>query len=122
MSGVTDGTNTRAARFAHRRFDELRDDLNRRELSNTEAYDKAIFAVSSTFLGVSVAGFKDSWCATDAHYLWMMLTSWTLLALIIPVSLFSFIVSNSGIAVLRDAPRRYYIDEIEEALQAPKDT
>ncbi len=105
--------------FAHRRFDELRDDLNRRELSNTEAYDKAIFAVSSAFLGVSVAGFKILVQPSDAHHLWMMLTSWSLLALVIPVSLFSFIVSNRGIAVLRDASRRYYIDEIEEALQAP---
>ena len=105
--------------FAHRRFDELRDDLSRRELSNTEAYDKAIFAVSSTFLGVSVAGFKILVQPIDAHHLWMMLLSWALLALVIPVSLFSFIVSNRGIAVLRDASRRYYIDEIEKALQSP---
>lgn len=105
--------------FAKRRYDQMRDDLDRRDLSNTEAYDRAIFAVSSTFLALSVAGFKTLVEPAEAECLWMMYTSWMLLALIIPLSLFAFLVGNKALAIRRQAARRYYIDEEDEALEEP---
>jgi hypothetical protein len=49
-------------KVADQMYDKLRDDLLKRDLSNTEGYDKAILTLSSASLGFSLSIAKQ-----DSH-------------------------------------------------------
>ena len=59
---------------------ETRADLLKRQLSNSENYDKAVISLSTAFLGLSLAFLKDLVPIQRAEWLWLLYGSWLALA------------------------------------------
>ena len=97
--------------------DQLNAELNKRELSNAENFDKAILTYSSAGLAFSLAFLKDFLPITKASWGWLLYCSWILFTLSIIVTIISYITSQLGIKKERDKGERYYRDKIEEALK-----
>ncbi len=96
-------------------FDELRDLLLTRDLSNTENYDKAILTLSASSLGLSLTAIKFVVPLETALYLPLLITSWGLLVVSVISSLIAFIISNKAISVQLENARDYYKKGIEDA-------
>jgi hypothetical protein len=98
-------------------YSETRRDLLTRELSNSEAYDKAIISLSSALLGISLAFIKDiirSGAACNKEFLYY---SWYLFASAIVLTIISFIMSNLGIKRQLKYAQRYYLEGKAEYLK-----
>lgn len=92
-------------------YDRLRDDLMSRDLSNTENYDRAIFTVSTTFLGASIAFIKFIVPLEHASFIPLLIVSWALLFLALSSSIYAFRIGNKALALRREQAERYYIHE-----------
>lgn len=95
-------------KVADQMYDKLRDDLLKRDLSNTEGYDKAILTLSSASLGFSLSIGKFIVPLESAEYLWILITSWVLLVACVGSSLIAYLISNKAIEVQLDNAFAYY--------------
>ena len=100
---------------ANTMFDKRRDDLDKRDLSNTEHYDKAILTLSSSCLALSLTAIKFIIPIATASYIVMLISAWILLTLSIICSLIAYQVSNKAIAIEMNNAIDYYIEGIEDA-------
>lgn len=96
-------------------FDSFRDELLKRDLSNTENYDKSILTLSAAALGLSLTAIRFIVPLDTANYLWLVIICWILLLGSIISSLAAFLVSNKAMAVQIDHAEEYYIKCIAEA-------
>jgi hypothetical protein len=96
-------------------FDSFRDELLKRDLSNTENYDKSILTLSAAALGLSLTAIRFIVPLETASYLWLVILCWILLLGSIISSLAAFLVSNKAIAVQIGHAEEYYIKCIAEA-------
>ena len=106
---------TQQQEIASRMFDQFRDDLMKRDLSNTESYDRAILTVSTTFLGASIAFIKFVVPFDQALYLPLLVSCWALLFLALTCSIWAYRVGNQAIAIKLIQARQYYIEGDESA-------
>jgi hypothetical protein len=98
-------------------YSETIKDLLTRELSNSEAFDKAILSLSSALLGISLAFIKDiiqAGATCNKEYLYY---SWYLFAAAIVLTLISFMMSNLGIKRHLKYAQRYYLEGKAEYLE-----
>jgi len=95
-------------KIADQMYDNLRDDLLKRDLSNTEGYDKAILTLSSASLGFSLSIGKFIVPLDNAEYLWVLITSWVLLVSCVSSSLVAYLISNEAIEVQLKNAFAYY--------------
>jgi len=102
-------------KIANQMFDKLRDDLLSRDLSNTESYDKAILALSSSTLGLSLTAIKFVVPITTASYVFMLKLSWATLLVSVICSLAAYLISNKAIQIQLNNARDYYKNGIEDA-------
>jgi hypothetical protein len=72
-------------------------ELFKRELSNSENYDKAILASASGGLGLSMAFIKDVVHLPTAQHLWCLKLSWVVLSLAILAVIGSFQLSQRAL-------------------------
>lgn len=72
------------------------DDIFKRIGDDESEYDKQLLTLSSGFLAVSLAFIKDVVPLKDAVYLWLLYSSFVMLALCIMLVLFSYQFSISG--------------------------
>ena len=79
-------------------YDKFRDDLLKRQLSNSEHYDKAILSLSSSALALSLTAIKFVVPLDRANFLWVLKISWGLFLLTIILSLSAFLMSNHAIS------------------------
>ena len=100
---------------AKRMYDRLRDDLMKRDLSNTENYDRAIFTVSSAFLGASIAFIKFVVPWEHAALIPLLIFCWAFLFLALTFSIFSYPLGNRALALRKHQAERYYLHEDEDA-------
>ena len=98
-------------------YSETRKDLLIRQLSNSEAYDKAILSLSSALLGISLAFIKDIIRSGAACHKEFLYYSWYLFALSIVLTLISFMMSNLGIKRQLKYAQRYYLEGKAEYLK-----
>lgn len=98
-------------------FDELKAELNKRELSNAENFDKSVLTYSSAGLAFSLAFLKDFLPITKAVWGWLLYCSWYLFTLSIIVTIISYITSQLGIKRQLDKARRYYLEKEERAIE-----
>lgn len=91
-------------------------ELFKRELSNSENYDKAILAYASGGLGISLAFIKDVVPLSSASWLLLLELSWFCWVLAIVVVLISFQTSQLGIRRHLEMVKKYYIDDDDSAL------
>ena len=96
--------------------DELRDELFRRQVSNSQLFDKAILSLSSVGLGFSVALIKNVIPLDKATHLCFLHLSWVVFILAIAFTLFSFLTSQLGIEKQLKLNQQYYLLKKEQAI------
>ena len=90
---------------------ETRADLLKRQLSNSENFDKAILSLSSAFLGFSLVFIKDM-LPLRVAWLGLLYGSWVALGAAVLSTIFSFYFSQHAIdAQLRKAENYYLRDD-----------
>ncbi len=97
-------------------YKNTRDDLLKRQLSNSERLDNAILTLSTGALGLSLAFIKDIVPIKIAIYLWLLKTSWWLFGVSIVITLCSFVVSQLGINIQLKYAEEYYLNKKNEYL------
>ena len=99
-----------------RLHDSLRDDLFKRQLSNSENLDRAILMLSSAGLGLSLVFVKGLVPLTKADYMCLLYFSWFLFGSAILSTLVSFFVSQQGIKKQLEMNKQYYLERKEEVV------
>ena len=99
-----------------RLHDTLRDDLFKRQLSNSENLDRAILMLSSAGLGLSLVFVKGLVPLTKADCMCLLYFSWFLFGSAILSTLVSFFVSQQGIKKQLEMNKQYYLERKEEVV------
>ena len=102
-------------RRATEMFDSFRDELLKRDLSNTENYDKSILTLSAAALGLSLTTIRFIVPFETAEHIWLVIWGWILLLGSIISSLSAFLVSNKAIEIQIHHAEEYYIRCVSEA-------
>ena len=99
--------------------DALRDDLFKRQISNSEMLDKAILSLSSAGIGVSLLFLKSKNEKDIANLadIGFLHSSWIGFLLAIVCTLVSFIVSQYAIQKQLKLNRQYYLEGKEEVIK-----
>ena len=92
-------------------YDSFRDELLKRQLSNTENYDKSILTLSSAGLAISLTFLKTIVPIESAEYLWLMKTAWVSFLFSIICSLFAYLISNAAISKQMSIAEDYYVNK-----------
>ena len=86
------------------------EDTNKREMSNSETYDRALLTLSSVLLGLSLTFTQNVVPLFSASYLWLLIISWSLFALTIIIVIASFIFCQHSFKRLKDGAVKYYLE------------
>lgn len=86
------------------------DDLNQRQMSNSETYDKSLLTLSSAFLGLSLTFIQNVVPLADGKCLLLLYVSWGLFALTIILTIASFIYGQSVLEELKVGAKKYFIE------------
>lgn len=90
---------------------DARTDLLKRQLSNSENYDKSIITLSTAFLGFSIAYLKDLIPSENVQCYWLIILSWYLLFGAIILTIASFVISNKAIEIELKKVEDYYLNK-----------
>ncbi|MBB5356857.1 hypothetical protein HDE76_000039 [Rhodanobacter sp. ANJX3] len=90
-------------------------ELFKRELSNSEIYDKSLLAYASGGLGLSLTFIKDIFPLSTATYTSCLEVSWIAWAVTIVIVLGSFLLSQKAITLQLALGHQYYIQNIDAA-------
>lgn len=100
----------------HQRIhDELRDDLFKRQLSNSQFLDKAILTLSGAGLGFSLVVVNDVVPLTTVYHVYLLKMSWFCFGAAILSTLVSFLIGQIAIKKQLKLNYRYYILRQEDA-------
>lgn len=99
-----------------RLHDSLRDELFKRQLSNSENLDRAILMLSSAGLGLSFIFVKNIVQQGDADWTFLLTSSWILFGSAILFTLVSFFVSQQGIKKQLKMNTEYYLEGKDEVI------
>lgn len=86
------------------------DDINKREISNAESFDKALLTLSSAFLGLSITFIKNIVALESASSIWVLYLSWALFAVTIVLTVLSFMYGQYVIRQLKLGAKKYFIE------------
>lgn len=92
---------------------EFRGELLKRQLSNTENYDKAILTISSSGLGLTLALYNIA--ATSSNNSIPLVTAWIFYVLAITTCVASYKISNKALDIQGDIAYEYYIKNNSDA-------
>ena len=98
-------------------FSELKTEISRRQLSNTENFDKAVLAYSVAGFGFSLGFLKDFVSMDVAHKGPLLYVSWSLFLASVVITISSFLVSQMGMSRQLRLGERYYLEYDEGALK-----
>ena len=101
---------------ANEMFDALRDELYKRDLYNSESYDKAILTLSAASLGLSLTAIRFVVPLETAEQIIALQAGWVLLLISIFTSLSAYLISNKAIEVQMKNAELYYLEGEKEAL------
>src|ERR1700690_1411643 len=90
-------------------------ELLKRELSNSENFDKSILTYSSAGLAFSLGFLKDFVPIIDAAGGWLLYSSWICFTLAIVLTILSFMASQQAIETQLHLIERYYLHLDEKA-------
>lgn len=96
-------------------YDAYRDDLRKRQLSNSENYDKTILTLSSSGLALSLTAIKFAIPLATATRIYLLQWSWYLFGLTIFISIAAYWVGNQALDKQLEIAERYYAQGIEDA-------
>lgn len=97
-------------------YKNTREDLLKRQLSNSERLDNAILTLSTGVLAFSLAFIKDIVPIKMAVHSWLIKTSWWLFGLSIVLTLLSFVASQLAIKRQLKYAEEYYLNQKDEYL------
>ncbi len=100
----------------NRLFKEAYDELVKKQISNSENFDRSILTLSTSGLGISLAFIKDLVPLSTAHLKEALMLSWLLFAIAIISIMGSFITSQKAIMTQIDYSHKYYMQRDEEYL------
>jgi len=112
-----DGQTTDDKQVRQELYAKTRDDLLRRQLSNSENADRAVLTVSAAALGFSLAFIKDIVPLGTATCPALLYLSWLFFVLATVITLASFFTSQRAIAAQLTLAERYYLQHEEDALK-----
>ncbi|MBC7819979.1 MAG: hypothetical protein IAG10_24110 [Planctomycetaceae bacterium] len=95
-------------------YQRYRDDLLKRQISNSESYDKAILTLSSAALGLTLTFIDRVVPLRQAECLSLMIAVWVLFATSIVVTLISYHISQIAISTQLANADQYYLHGREE--------
>jgi hypothetical protein len=113
MTSTTPKRSDEDQKIAEGMFNSFRDELNKRQLSNTENYDKAILTLSSAGLAISLTFLKTIIPLASARYVVLMKISWWSFLASIILSLVAYLVSNEAITREMGRAEKYYLEQNE---------
>lgn len=90
-------------------------EIDKRELSNTDNYDKNILTLSSAGLAISLTLLKDIVSKEGPTFVVFLYLSWTFFGLAILSTIASFLISNKALTKQLSIAERYYIDGDQNA-------
>lgn len=100
-------------------YARTREDLLKRNLSNSENMDRSILSLSSALLGLSIGMTKTVVDLKTACYLPLLFSSWWLFVIAIVSTLVSFLASQQAIKRQLVLADEYYLKDNESALEYP---
>jgi fructose-1,6-bisphosphatase len=98
----------------HDSYRQFCEEINKRMLSNNEAFDKAILSLSSAGLALSLTFFKFVVPADEAVAISTLENGWYLFLGAIISTLISFIVSQQAQKKEIEHAEKYYLEDKEE--------
>ncbi|HAW30592.1 MAG TPA: hypothetical protein DCY03_21110 [Planctomycetaceae bacterium] len=98
---------------------ELRAEVHKRQLSNTENFDRAVLTLSSALLGISLTFIKNVVTLETAICTSLLIISWILLVISIVITLISFHLSQWGLLIQLNNAEKYYIYNDQTCLTKP---
>lgn len=102
-------------KWAFEMHDRVREELLKRELSNSENYDKYLLTLSAASLGFSLTALRFVIPAASAEHIWMIKLGWMLLLGCIITSIAAFWISNKAIAIELKIAEDYYLNNKQDA-------
>lgn len=96
-------------------YGKTRNDLLKRQLSNSENADRAVLTVSTAALGFSLAFLKDIVPLATASQPWLLYLSWLCFVLAIIITFASFFTSQKAIDDQLTLAERYYLHHDDDA-------
>ena len=97
-----------------RRREELfkveRDELVRKQISNSENFDRAILTLSTAGFGVSITFMQQVVSHNAVQHHWLLLQSWGFFTIAIIATVASFMTSQSAIVCNLEFARKYYLE------------
>ena len=97
-------------------YAKYREELLKRQLSNTEKFDGAVLTLSSTVLGFSLSFIRNVVPIENAQYIWLLIAAWGLFILAILSTMGSYISSQASINKQLIHAGKYYLEGEEEYL------
>ncbi len=98
------------------KYTNFRNELYKRELSNTESFDKAILSLSSAGLAISLTFIKFVVPIEKAEQMYFLYSAWISFGLSIVAVIISFISSQAGINEQLKNAEEYYIKNNKKVL------
>jgi hypothetical protein len=98
-------------------YQKYREDLLKRQLSNSEKFDQSILTLSSSLLGLTLTFFRNVMPIEEAYYTRLLISAWMLLAMAIIFTVLSFPISQESIKKQMNYAKEYYLDGNEEFLK-----
>jgi len=99
-------------------YEKYREELLKRQLSNDEAYDKAVLSLSSAGLAITLTLFDKIMPKEGADAVFLLYASWVLFAIAIISTIVSFQMSQKGLSIQEEIAEKYYIDKDERAFDS----
>ena len=93
----------------YKQYLKERDELLKRQLSNSQLFDKAILTLSSAGLGFSLAFIRKGISLAEATQVYLLYVSWGLFVLAIASTLISFFTSQRAINKQLEFNEDYYL-------------
>jgi len=97
-------------------FSEMKGELYKRQLSNSDNLDKAVLAYSSAGLALSLSFLKDFVKAPLVSHVYLLYMSWGFFVMAVIVTIMSFLSSQRGISKQLKLAERYYLLREDSAL------
>jgi hypothetical protein len=91
-------------------------EIEKRQVSSSENFDKSILTYSSWALGISIAFIKDFIPITVAKNPCYLYWSWYLFAAAIAITTVSFLVSYAGLELSQKHGEKYFLEEDDDYL------
>lgn len=98
-----------------RLYKDTYDELVKKQVSNSENFDRSVLTLSASALGFSLAFVKDFAPLAKADVRWLLVLSWCLFGAAVISTMASYLTSQEAIRQQMIAAEQYYVRHDESA-------